>query len=405
MQLYDYQLDAVKRLKTGKVLCGRVGSGKSLTALYWWHTKVCGGSFQPWRPRQKKVKLYIITTAKKREDREWQSDALPFLPEEDEIVVDSWQNIKKYIAVTGCCFIFDEQKTVSTGTWSKNFVYITKHNKWIMLSGTPGDAYKDYLALFIANGFVKNKTEFNSNYVKFARFSKYPKIEGYYNVEQLESWRRQILVVMKDHRKIRKIFKDVFCEYDRELYLKAVKLKRDVFTDEPCMDAGHLCRVLRKIVNSDLDRIKKLDELLDKHHKAIVFYNFNFERDMLREYAERTGILYSEYNGERHESAPIGDKWIYAVQYVSCEGWNLTTTDTVIFFSQNYSYKVKTQAAGRIDRVNTPFNELYYYTFMSNSTIDYAIWKALNAKKNFQESAFEDSDYWKEIPGHPGYYA
>jgi hypothetical protein len=47
-----------------------------------------------------------------------------------------------------------------------------------------------------------------------------------------------------------------------------------------------------------------------------------------------------------------------------------------------------TQAAGRIDRLNTPFTDLYYYVFKSGAPIDQAIDRALRAKRNFNEKLF-----------------
>ena len=46
------------------------------------------------------------------------------------------------------------------------------------------------------------------------------------------------------------------------------------------------------------------------------------------------------------------------------------------------------QSAGRIDRLNTPFKDLYYYHLKTRSGIDLAIAKALNSKQKFNESGF-----------------
>ena len=46
------------------------------------------------------------------------------------------------------------------------------------------------------------------------------------------------------------------------------------------------------------------------------------------------------------------------------------------------------QAAGRIDRLNSPYRDLYYYHLKSRSGIDIAISKALGQKKQFNERKF-----------------
>ena len=51
------------------------------------------------------------------------------------------------------------------------------------------------------------------------------------------------------------------------------------------------------------------------------------------------------------------------------------------------------QASGRIDRLNTPFKDLYYYHLKSRSGIDLAISKTLNDKKDFNETKWFNKYY------------
>jgi hypothetical protein len=397
MKLYPHQEKAVERLKNGSVLVGGVGSGKSLTALYYWHTKICGGSFQPYTPRKEKVPLYIITTARKRDTHDWEEELTPFLPGKREtIVVDSWNNIGKYIGVERAFFIFDEQRLVSYGSWSKAFIKITRRNKWILLSATPGDTWMDYLSLFIAHGFVRTKTEFQSKYCVFSRFSKYPKIERYVGEQELSRFRSKILVIMKDQRQTKRHYKKIFVEFDRDLYNFVTKYRKnpynlDVETHQPlpCMDMGEVCRVLRRIVGYNENKLVTLWNIFNEFNKVIIFYNYDYELDMLRKWCEYEKITYAEWNGHKHELVPSGKEWCYLCQYTAAgEGWNCNDTNCTVFFSQNYSYKLMEQSSGRIDRMNTKFTDLYYFTLMTNSGIDKQISDAINRKKNFQEKDF-----------------
>ena len=396
--LYPYQMDAVKRMKNGCVLNGGVGSGKSRTGLYYYF-KEQGGSIDPDYISMKNPKdLYIITTARKRDTLEWNGELANFhlstTPEANQynnrIVVDSWNNIGKYKKVYGAFFIFDEQRVVGNGAWVKAFLNITRKNDWILLSATVGDTWQDYIPLFLANGFYKNKTEFIREHVVYSRFTKYPKIDRYLGTGKLIRLRNSILIDMDFKRQTVAHHEDIYVKYDVDKYKTAGKLRWDPFKNEPIRDAAGLCYVWRRIVNEDESRQVALLELFEKHPKMIIFYNFNYELDLLKEVFDGIkGVEVAEWNGHKHQPTPTGKSWVYLVQYTAgCEGWNCITTDTIVFYSQNYSYKVMSQAAGRIDRLNTPYTDLYYFHLKTRSGIDLAISRALSQKKNFNEGKF-----------------
>lgn len=402
IKLYDYQLDAIKRLHTGSILNGGVGSGKSLTSLGYYYLQqggdisfLKGGEYI----RMKNPKdLYIITTARKRDTLEWEGEFGPFLlsthPEtnayKNKIVVDSWNNIKKYRGVYDAFFIFDEQRVVGSGAWVKAFLDISRKNDWILLSATPGDTWSDYIPVFVANGFYKNKTEFTREHVVFSRFTKYPKIDRYLGTGKLIRLRNSILVDMDFKRQTVSHHEDIYVKYDISKYKDAGKLRWDPFKNEPIRDASGLCYVWRRIVNSDESRQVALLELFEDHPKMIVFYNFDYELEILRGlFNGIKGVEVAEWNGHRHQPVPNGRSWVYLVQYTAgAEGWNCITTDTIVFYSQNYSYKIMSQSAGRIDRLNTPYTNLYYYHLKTRSGIDLAISKALREKRNFNERKY-----------------
>ena len=397
--LYDYQMDAVKKMTNGCILNGGVGSGKSRTGLYYYF-KEQGGSINPdYVPMKHKPKdLYIITTARKRDDLEWEGELVPFLlsthPDQNvfygnKVVVDSWNNIKKYSDITGAFFIFDEQRVVGSGAWVKSFLKIARGNDWILLSATPGDTWSDYIPVFIANGFYKNKSEFSREHVVYSRFSKYPKIDRYLNTGRLVRLRDRILVDMDFTRHTIPHHEDVYCRYDISKYKDAIKTRWDPYKNEPIQQASGLCYILRRVVNEDESRQRALLEIFEKHPKMIVFYNFDYELDILKGIYYGNNCEIAEWNGHAHQPIPQSERWVYLVQYTAgCEGWNCVKTDTIVFYSQNYSYKVMEQASGRIDRLNTPFRDLYYYHLKSRSGIDLAISKALKEKKQFNERKF-----------------
>ena len=402
MELRDYQLEAIGKMKNGCILNGGVGSGKSLTSLSYYYLQN-GGSLEflsgkdyipmPNTPKD----LYIITTARKRDTFEWEGELSHFLLSTHEelnkynnkVIVDSWNNIQKYKDVEDAFFIFDEQRVVGSGAWVKAFLKIAKKNQWILLSATPGDTWSDYIPVFIANGFYKNKTEFMREHAVFSRFSKYPKIEKYIGTGRLIRQRREILVDMKFERETVQHHYDIYVEYDNKLYKDVMKRRWDIWNDEPIINAGGLCYALRKIVNSHESRSTKLLELFETHQKMIVFYNFDYELEILKSLYFGEGVIVAEWNGHKHEPTPTGNQWVYLVQYTAgAEGWNCITTDTIVFYSLNYSYKIMHQSAGRIDRLNTPYKDLHYYYLKSRSGIDLAIERALNDKRKFNESSF-----------------
>lgn len=400
--LFDHQIKAVEQMKNGCILCGGVGSGKSLTAIAYYYLQnggdpysLTGGDYVPMNDPPKD--LYIITTARKRDTLEWEGELSPFLMSthsdvnlyNHKIVIDSWNNVKKYSDVSDAFFIFDEQKVIGSGVWVKSFLKIAKKNEWILLSATPGDTWQDYIPVFIANGFYRNRTEFIREHVVYSRFTKYPKVDHYIRTGKLMKLRESILVNMEFKRETVAHHEDVNVLFDAEQYKEVTKKRWDPYKNEPIRNAAGLCYIWRKLVNSDESRQRAVLEICEKHSKCIIFYNFDYELELLKNLGYAEGTEIAEWNGHKHETIPEGKRWVYLVQYTAgCEGWNCIKTDTIIFYSQNYSYKVMVQAAGRTDRLNTPYTDLYYYHLKSKAPIDLGIGRSLKNKKNFNEMKF-----------------
>jgi hypothetical protein len=400
--LFENQMNAVSRLKNGSILVGGVGSGKSRTSLGYFF-KIHGGQFEPnYKDMNNPSDLYIITTARKRDTMEWELELAVYLmstnPEanhyKNKIVVDSWNNIKKYEKIQNAFFIFDEQRVVGSGTWAKTFIKISKKNKWILLSATPGDTWVDYAPVFVANGFYKNISEFRAKHIVWSRYAKFPKIDHYVECGLLEKHRKDILVYMKYDKRTESHDIIVKVTYDKDKYRTIRKTRWNIYKDEPCQDAAAYCAVLQRLVNSDKSRQTEVMRIMEKHPKTIIFYNYDYELEILRELFSKKNITFSEWNGHKHEKIPTSDKWGYLVQYTAgAEGWNCIETNCIIFYSDTYSYKASVQAAGRIDRLTTPFKHLYYYHLRSGSSIDLAKENALAMKKNFNEKDFTELEW------------
>lgn len=379
IELYPHQREAVAKMHNGCILVGGVGTGKSRTALAYYQTRVCSekGAGPP---------LFIITTARKRDTKDWEKECEPF---DITAVVDSWNNIGKYVEVEDAFFIFDEQRVVGSGVWVKTFIRISRKNRWILLSATPGDTWMDYIPVFIANGYYRNRTAFLREHVIYSRFAKYPKVEQYIGTAKLMRQRKDIVVNMPFSKKTVPHDEWVAVPFDKDLFKLILSTRYDPYKDEPIQDAGGLCYVLRRAVNSDERRAVKVIELMAIHPRAVIFYNFNYELELLRNKAEQWNIPVAEWNGHKHEPIPEGETWMYLVQYTAgAEGWNCIETDTMIFYSMNYSYKCMAQSAGRIDRLNTPYTDLFYYHLYSRSGIDLAIRRAVNQKRDFNANLF-----------------
>lgn len=446
MKLYEHQLKAIDNLRSGSILCGGVGTGKTLTALGYYYLK--NGGDKAWLKGEDKyqymsnpVDLYVITTAKKRDSMDWEEEMIPFLLSPDEtitpyknrVVVDSWNNIQKYQAIRNAFFIFDEDRLIGNGKWVKCFYKIAKNNHWIILSATPGDTWMDYIPVFIANGFYRSRYEFINSHVIYDPYSKYWKVERYTNEERLIRLRNLILVEMNYDKHTEPIHEYIFCDYQKEIYKRIQKERvnlnefvcfpnsHDAFSyrigvdipledvppvvdgldyipkdgdsitilNKPIESPSQLCHALRKTINSDPSRVSKLLDIFVKHPKMIIFYNFNYELEILLRIFDGLDVKVAQYNGHKHEPIPDESykKWIYLVQYTAgAEGWNCITTNCIVFYSQNYSWKIMAQAYGRIDRLNTPFTKLYYYHLISKAPIDLAIRRSLEEKKKFNET-------------------
>lgn len=402
INLFEHQKEAIEKLRSGSILVGGVGSGKSRAALAYYYTVECGGKIKTndnggFSPMKKPKDLYIITTARKRDTLEWEKECTYFLlstkkeynSHDVKVFIDSWNNINKYSDVKNSFFIFDEQRVVGNGTWVKSFLKIAKKNNWILLSATPGDTWTDYIPVFVANGYYKNVTEFRRRHIVYNNFSKFPKIDHFIEVGRLIKIRDSIIVNMLYKKRTISHDKIITTSFDKEAINSLLVKRWNPYEKRPINDICELCYLMRMVVNSDPSRLLELTKLFEQHKKIIVFYNFNYERELLLELGKKINVTTTQWNGHKHESIPDTESWMYIVQYAAgAEGWNCIETNVIVFFSQNYSYKATIQAAGRIDRLNTPYTDLYYYYFKSNSVIDLAIKKALDNKKSFNENRF-----------------
>ena len=404
VDLYPGQIQALKELNNGKILCGGVGSGKSIVSLVYYLVKESGGSVRINGVGEDKLlpddapELLIFTTAKKRDDKDWERELSRFAihPSTHRVSIDSWNNIGKYSERKGAFIIFDEQRLVGNGSWVKAFYKLAEHNRWIMLSATPGDVWLDYVPVFVANGFYRNRTEFIRQHVVYKPFTRFPQVDRYVEQNVLQKLRRRILVDLPYERHTTRHIKYVPVSFDEPAFNKVWKDRWNIEKGQPIQDASELFAQMRKVTNSDLSRMSAVLNLLEKHKRLIIFYNFNYELDLLRTLtsylsgdAISSDFTVAEWNGHKHQEVPKSESWVYLVQYTAgAEGWECITTDTVVFWSLNYSYKIMEQCMGRIDRFNTGYVDLYYYIMLSKSWLDKAILRSVNNKKKFNEKRY-----------------
>lgn len=404
IELFQEQVDALEQLTNGKVLAGGVGSGKSCTSLAYYFTRIQDGvidahtrAYRPPAGPLKDIPLYIITTAKKRDDEEWFDEVSKWYVAYDFAVVDSWNNIAKYSSVRGGFFIFDEQRVAGAGKWVKWFLKITQNNQWLLLSATPGDKWINYLPLFMANGLYKTRSEFYNKHVVYKPYLQYPVIDRYVDTEILEEYRESLLVRMKSKLSIPKRFFDIPCSFDAQYMTTLIKERKYKHDDgmSPIINSSQLAYLCRLCVNLDQSRLDALRAIFDRHKKVIVFYSFTDEVDTILSSKQFEGVVMAQHNGRKHEKVPVGPEWLYICQYASAaEAWNCITTNCMVFYSLDHAWWRMTQAAGRIERSNTPFNVLYYYRLISNSSIDYRIMKAIEEKRKFNEKEFNEKEVY-----------
>ena len=379
--LYPHQQLALERLDNGKILWGGVGTGKSRVAATYY------------MQQEADADVYVITTAKKRDSLDWEGEFAALgvgkhlnATLAGALSVDSWNNMGKYRDVKGAFFIFDEQRLVGKGKWTKDFIKIARNNRWILLTATPGDTWMDYVPVFIANGFYKNRTEFLREHVVYSPYTKFPKVDRYVSVGKLVRLRNKLLVPMPFQKQTSREIHVVPVEYDKPLLDEVTKKRWHCYLHRPLRDVSELFSVTRKVVNSSPTRLSQLHTLIENYPRLVVFYNFDYELDILRTLSA-SGRPIREWNGHRHQEIPETDEWIYLVQYTAgAEGWNCIATDAMVLYSLNYSYKIWEQAMGRIDRINTPYSVLHYFVFMSDAWIDKAVWRSLLRKESFNES-------------------
>ena len=403
IELAPHQLKAIEEMGNGKILCGLPGVGKSRTALAYCYLKELKGEIKTngkgdFKPFKNPMDIYVITTARKRNSLDWESESVAFGISTDrelsvggiKLIVDSWNNIGKYVGVEGAMFIFDEQRLVGSGVWVKHFYKIASRNRWILLSATPGDTWSDYIPVFVANGYFKNKSDFASRHVVYSRYTRYPKVDRYVGQKALLGLLKGILVDMPlvKHTVPHKNY--IAVDYDKAQLSSVIKNRWNPYTNAPISEVSELFYTMRKVVNSHDSRVAAVVTLLKTHPKLIIFYNFDYELEILRGLNSLDGVEVKEWNGHKHEEVPESESWVYLVQYMAgAEAWNCVTTDTIVFYSLNYSYRMLAQAEGRIDRMNTEFVDLYYYVLRSTSPIDLAILRALGNKKDFNERSFK----------------
>jgi hypothetical protein len=381
--LKPHQLTALRKLSNGNILRAGVGTGKSRVAVRYYLEN---------HPHQD---VYVITTARKRDSKDWEGEfASEVVGKHADttiagiLTVDSWNNIDKYCDVVDAFFVFDEQRLVGTGKWVKSFLKIVKNNGWILLTATPGDTWLDYIPVFIANGFFKNRTEFKREHVVYAPHVRFPKVQRYIAEGRLIRYRNQILVDMPYPKMTTRHESTIWVPHNEKLVEEVTKSRWHLYYDRPIRDIAELYSVRRRVINSDPGRVEALRKLLKDWPRQVVFYNFDYELELLRGFTKRhrgSGVERTQARTDPDEqrvgvSRPVCS-WRRSVELHRDQCDHLLQPDLLL---QNVG------TGARKDRqIGHSVHRSALFVLRSRSYWDRQIWASLNRKESFNVNVAE----------------
>lgn len=292
----------------------------------------------------------------------------------------------------GRFIIFDEIHFVKnpTSERGKTAQLLIKNSKGFLgLSATPlSNGWEDSMNYFIMFGMAKNKTSFIREYASG--------LDHYYKPY---GWKGDLLSPMWEAISI---FRDKHDMTDlpkltlQDVYFKKSTRYSKILKDRICEDIVYdtvpkLYAGLRQYANLK-HKGEYLNELLEgTSENVVVFYNFNTELDEIMKAIPKGKKVFIA-NGKGY-SIPQKGKWgnvknsVSVVQYQSGgTGIEMQYAYTVVFFSPTYSYQDYEQSMGRVYRTGQEEN-VTAYLFKTRGTVETAIWKSLEKKKDFNPTS------------------
>lgn len=319
---------------------------------------------------------------------------------EDEIL--KWADEETYIIV-------DESHKMKSNSSKvgKFFKKLKKRTKTkCILTGTPqSSGYLDYYnQMYFIDAFNINLSMFKDTFCVYEtrRYTGYPfqELVGYKNVGALERSIKKNSVFFKREINNNEIPVDIDVKLPKPKEYNKFVLTR-IYKDYAADNSSKMFVGLRTASSGyigghkiDNPKIQWLEEYLEGlDYRVVLFYNFNVERDSIRELLDKMKIPYSEYNGEIKDLTNFHkhDNAVVLCQYMSASlGINdLVKSNVCVMYSPSTNYTDYVQSKKRIDRIGQTKKPLFYNLYCEK-TVEENILKTIKKGQNFDDKMFEE---------------
>ncbi|MBL0992197.1 MAG: DEAD/DEAH box helicase [Escherichia coli] len=423
MKLFDYQKEAIENFESKPLNLSDVGTGKSYMSIGSYVKSECS-------------KLLIICLAPKVNDFVEDSEIFnlnvtalnkgtkknkELLSESNLVAISfesSWRltELNKWVDKDTFIIIDESHKvSVSKSKVTKFVMGLSKRAKYNYLcTATPvsnGKLENWYPQLFISNVFRKPKKEFEQLFVikqmRQMGSMRFMQITGYRNEHLLEQMIDEASVKYKRDKGY--LPEDYVYKTKKPAMYNKLKKSR-LYKDDNDLrveldNSSKLFNSLRQVSHGFLNGISKqvskepferLDAILETHNneRVVIFYNYKWEAEMLKQLLDKLKRPYGEYNGSVKDLKPFknNDNGVVLAQYKSAStGINdFVISNVMVFNSMPLSSTEYLQAKGRTDRHGQDKTPLYYH-IVPDTPIEKKIFSVVTNGKDFTNEMIEES--------------